>query len=298
MLDAVEKCMHTWMEDLANDEINVLFKNLPKGKRLRARLVQKISGESEKSIKLAAIIELIHAASLLHDDVIDEALTRRGVSSVNATDGSKVAVMMGDILYSKAFTELVGFDQRISHAVAQAVTTLSIGEYMDVKMGERFNKDEDAYIDMIYKKTAVLIEVTSYCAAVLVGKDADDYKLYGKNLGLAFQIIDDILDIVSDEKTLGKPALNDYKEGKTTLPYMYLHRALDEVSQQRLEASHLQTLNADESLWIKEQMKAHKSVEMSYALARRLSDEAIDSVKKHDEKELVEILDAMMKREF
>lgn len=298
MLDAVEKCMLAWIKDLANDEISVLFKNLPYGKRLRAKLVLKIAGASDEAIRLAAVIELIHAASLLHDDVIDEALTRRGVASVNATDGSKVAVMMGDILYSKAFTELVGFDTRIAHAVAQAVTTLSIGEYIDVKMGEHFNTDEAAYIDMIYKKTASLIEVTAYSAAILCAKEPEDYKLYGKNLGLAFQIIDDILDIVSDEATLGKPALNDFKEGKTTLPYMFLHKALDEVSQKRLEAAHLKTLDAKEALWIKEQMKAHRSVEMSYALARSLSDEAIKAVQKHDEKELVSILEEMMGREF
>ncbi len=298
MLDAVEKCMLSWIEELANDEISTLFKNLPEGKRLRAKLVLKIAGASEEAVRLAAVIELIHAASLLHDDVIDEALTRRGVASVNATDGSKVAVMMGDVLYSKAFTELVSFDERIARAVAQAVTTLSIGEYIDVKMGEHFNDDEAAYIDMIYKKTASLIEVTAYCAATLAGKEAEDYKLYGKNLGLAFQIIDDILDIVSDEKTLGKPALNDFKEGKTTLPYMYLHRALDGDSQSRLEKAHLQTLDPEESLWIKAQMKEHKSVERSYALARSLSDEAITAVARHDEGELVGILEAMMEREF
>lgn len=299
MLDAVEKCMLSWIEELANDEISLLFKNLPHGKRLRAKLVLKIAGTSDKAIRLAAVIELIHAASLLHDDVIDESLMRRGVASVNATDGSKVAVMMGDILYSKAFTELVDFDNRISHAVAQAVTTLSIGEYIDVKMGESFNNNEAAYIDMIYKKTASLIEVTSYCAAILAGKEEEeDYKLYGKNLGLAFQIIDDILDIVSDEKTLGKPALNDFKEGKTTLPYMYLHKALDEVSQKRLEDAHLKTLNEDESLWIKSQMKKYKSVEKSYVLARKLSDEAIIAIGQHDEKELVAILEDMMRREF
>ena len=298
MLKSVEQCMLTWIKELENDEIYELFTHLPHGKRLRAKLVLKIAGESEEAVKLAAVIELIHAASLLHDDVIDEALTRRGVTSVNASDGSKVAVMMGDVLYSKAFTELVSFDDKIAKAVATAVTTLSIGEYIDVKMGENFNEDEAAYIDMIYKKTASLIEVTAYCSALLVGKPAEDYKLYGKNLGLSFQIIDDILDIVSDEKTLGKPALNDYKEGKTTLPYMYLNASLPDEGKERLQAAHLQTLSEDESLWIKSQMKEHKSVERSYALARELSDEAIIAVQKHDEVELVAILEEMMRREF
>ncbi len=290
--------MMTWVEELENDDINSLFQHLPKGKRLRAKLVLKIAGNSEEAIQLAAIIELIHAASLLHDDVIDESMTRRGVTSVNATDGSKVAVMMGDILYSKAYTQLVPFDIRISQAVAKAVTVLSIGEYVDVKMGETFNSDEDAYIEMIYKKTASLIEATAYCAAVLSGKEEESYRVYGKNLGLSFQIIDDILDIVSDEKTLGKPALNDYKEGKTTLPYIYLYNRLDEKGRQRLVSSHAKNIDADESQWIKDQMKENKSVEQSYRLAQRLSDEAIEAVSQHDESELVAIIKEMMGREF
>ncbi|MFC2074637.1 polyprenyl synthetase family protein [Campylobacterota bacterium] len=290
--------MLTWIEELANDDISTLFKHLPKGKRLRAKLVLKIAGSSEEAIQLAAIIELIHAASLLHDDVIDEAMTRRGVTSVNATDGSKVAVMMGDVLYSKAYTQLVPFDIRISQAVAKAVTILSIGEYVDVKMGESFNSDEDAYLDMIYKKTASLIEATAYCAAILSSKDEESYSLYGKNLGLSFQIIDDILDIVSDDKTLGKPALNDYKEGKTTLPYMYLYNVLDEKNRERLVSSHGKTIDDDESQWIKGQMKENKSVEQSYRLAQDLSDEAIEAVSKYDESELVAIIKEMMGREF
>lgn len=290
--------MLTWVTELKNDEISKLFEQLPKGKRLRAKLVLKIAGTTQEAITLAAVIELIHAASLLHDDVIDEAMTRRGVSSVNATDGSKVAVMMGDILYSKAYTELVAFDQKISRSVAQAVTVLSIGEYIDVKMGESFNSNEELYVDMIYKKTASLIEATAYSAAVLAGKDESDYALYGKNLGLSFQIIDDILDITSDEATLGKPALNDFKEGKTTLPYMYLYRNLDDANKKRLIDAHGKTLDAHESAWIKEQMKTFQSVEESYALARKLSDEAIAVVSKYNETALVSVIEEMMGREF
>jgi len=297
-LQAVENCMQMWIDELDNDDVSTLYTHLPKGKRLRAKLVLKIAGGTDEAIRLAAIIELIHAASLLHDDVIDEAMTRRGVTSVNATDGSKTAVMMGDILYSKAYTQLVPYDIRIAQAVAKAVTVLSIGEYIDVKMGENFNSNENAYLDMIYKKTASLIEATAYCAAVLSGKDEENYSLYGKNLGLSFQIIDDILDIVSDENTLGKPALNDYKEGKTTLPYMYLYKVLDEESRQRLTAAHGKALDAEESNWIKEQMKENRSVEQSYSLAQDLSNAAIEAVSQYDEVELVAIIKEMMGREF
>jgi len=114
-------------------EVTRLFKNLSGGKRLRAKLILKIAGEHKDSPLLAAIVELIHAASLLHDDVIDEADTRRGVPSVNATDGSKTAVMLGDILYSKAFTELVSFDKDIAKTIASSVTVLAV--FDDVLIG-------------------------------------------------------------------------------------------------------------------------------------------------------------------
>ncbi|OHE21220.1 MAG: octaprenyl-diphosphate synthase, partial [Sulfurimonas sp. RIFOXYD2_FULL_37_8] len=193
------------------------------GKRLRAKLILKIADSNEKAPLLAAIVELIHGASLLHDDVIDEATLRRGVASVNATDGSKTAVMLGDILYSKAFTELVSFEKEIARIIASSVTALSKGEMMDVKMADEFNSDEEKYLDMLYLKTATLIEASAEAAAILAGKDSHSHALYGKNLGLSFQIIDDILDITSDEAILGKPAMNDFVEGKCTLPYIYLY---------------------------------------------------------------------------
>ena len=295
-MQRVEKEIARLIKEIDYDEVTRLFEMLSGGKRLRAKLILKIAPDSKDAPLLGAVVELIHAASLLHDDVIDEASTRRGVKSVNATDGSKVAVMMGDVLYSKAFTELVAFDRRIARTVAQAVTTLSIGEYDDVKMGESFNEDEEAYLEMIYKKTASLIEATAYCAAILVNKDEEDYRLYGKNLGLSFQIIDDILDIVSDEETLGKPALNDYVEGKCTLPYIYLYRALDDDEAIRLKSYHAKQIAKEDSLWIKAKMKEHKSIERSFAVARKLSDEALEAV--GDEPALRVIIESMMERTF
>jgi len=128
--------------------------------------------------------------------------------------------MLVDILYSKAFTELVSFDKDIAKIVASSVTALSKGEMMDVKMADEFNYDEDKYLDMFYLKTATLIEAAAEASAILAGKDSSSHALYGRNLGLSFQIIDDILDITSDEATLGTPAINDYVEGNCTLPYI------------------------------------------------------------------------------
>jgi len=295
-MQRVENEISRLIQECDYDEVTRLFKMLSGGKRLRAKLILKIAPEHEKAPLLAAIVELIHAASLLHDDVIDEAETRRGVPSVNATDGSKTAVMLGDILYSKAFTELVGFDKEIAQVVAASVTALSKGEMMDVKMAEEFNHDEDKYLDMLYLKTATLIEAAAIASALLVGKDAAKYGVYGRNLGLSFQIIDDILDITADSKILGKPAMNDFVEGKCTLPYIYLYDVLDTLDKQRLINAHAKSIDENEVNWIKEKMKEHQSVEKSFKLAQRLSNEAMEAVK--DDTALVEILQTMIKRSY
>lgn len=296
MLENVEKQMYELVGQVGNAEVSRLFATLKGGKRLRAKLVLKIAPAAEQSALLGAIIELIHAASLLHDDVIDDARLRRGSPSVNATEGSKTAIMLGDVLYSKAFSSLVAFDTGVAQCVSDAVTALSVGEMMDVRMAESFNDDEAAYLNMLYLKTAALIEAAAKGAALLVGKDAEAYATYGKNLGLAFQIIDDILDIVSDEATLGKPALNDFVEGKCTLPYIYLYHALDEEGKSRLKACHAKQLSDADAAWITEQMQQHKTIERSYAVARQLSDEAVASVA--GEAELIAIIDSMMERSY
>ena len=295
-MDRVEAEIARLIEEIDYDEVTRLFGTLSGGKRLRAKLILKIASAHEKAPLLAAVVELIHAASLLHDDVIDDAVLRRGVASVNATDGSKTAVMLGDILYSKAFSELVEFDKKIAKLVASSVTALSKGEMMDVKMAESFNSDENIYLDMLYLKTATLIEAAASSAAMLVSKDADKHALYGRNLGLSFQIIDDILDITSDEATLGKPALNDFVEGKCTLPYIYLYKDLDEEGQKRLKSLHGKKISSQQSDWIKYEMQKYKSVEKSFEVAKKLSGEAMKAI--GSDKELVAILETMIKRSY
>lgn len=296
MIETVEKEILTLVKEIGYSEITRLFGTLAGGKRLRAKLVLEIAGSNAAAPRLGAIIELIHAASLLHDDVIDDATLRRGAPSVNATEDSKTAIMLGDALYSKAYSTLVSFDETVAKTVADAVTALSVGELMDVRMSETFNADADAYMDMLYLKTAALIEASAKAAALMMGKDAEAYALYGKNLGISFQIIDDILDIVSDEATLGKPALHDYEEGKCTLPYIYLSEALEGEERERLLSYHREKLSAENAAWIKAKMKEHKSVERSYALAQELSDKAIAAVA--GDERLVGIIESMMKRSF
>ena len=298
MLESVEAQMRAFIEELENEEIVKLFETLPHGKRLRAKLVLKVAGGGEEAVRLAAVIEMIHAASLLHDDVIDDATTRRGVASLNATAGSKQAIMMGDILYSKGFEELTAFDRAVASTVARAVTQLSIGELMDVRLGDRFNPDIDAYMRMIYQKTAALIEATAAAAALLAGKDEKIYARYGRNLGVAFQIIDDILDITQTSEQLGKPAMHDLEEGKTTLPYIYLYEALDEAGREKLAALHGRKLGEEERNWIKAMMEETGALRKAYLHARELGEEAAALMEGEGEESLAEIVTAMIERDF
>ena len=293
-MEEVEKQLTRLVKEVGYKPVEELFGKLAGGKRLRAKLILKIAGESEKSALLAAIVEMIHAASLLHDDVIDDAMLRRGQASVNATEGSKVAVMLGDILYSKAFGELVGFGEEIAKTIASSVTALSVGEMMDVDLAKSFNADEKRYLEMLYLKTATLIEAAAASAALLAGKEKHKYALYGKNLGLSFQIIDDILDIIADEETLGKPAMNDYTEGKVTLPYIYLFDALDDAGKERLFSLHVKKLSDEDVEWIRSEMQKHHSIEKAYGLAKKLSQEAKAAIEGEDE--LAAILDKMIQR--
>lgn len=274
-----------------------LLDKLATGKMLRSKLILKIAGVNEESIKLCAVVEMIHAASLLHDDVIDDADTRRGQPSVNALYDNKTSIMFGDILYSRAFTELSQMDKRVAYTISNAVTLLSIGEMIDVDLTNSFNKSYDLYLDMIYKKTASLIEASAKAAAIIAGLDEEKYALYGKNLGLAFQMVDDILDITQDSATLGKPSMHDFVEGKVTIPYLLLHERVEDKA--RLESLYKKELNDEESSWIKEQMQITNALSDSILQAKAIGNEAINAViDEENSQTLVMIMKAMIEREF
>ena len=298
MLKKVEVLMTQMVESLDDSYILELFQKVPKGKRLRAKLILKIAGLSDDSYKLAAIIELIHVASLLHDDVIDDALTRRGKDSINALFGNKTSIMLGDILYSKGFAALSVFPSNIAQKISNAVALLSVGELLDVKLSNSFNDNEELYMDMIYKKTASLIEAASASAAMLVGKDVKIYELYGKNLGLAFQVIDDILDITQDSEKLGKPSLHDFKEGKTTLPYMYLFNREDDEGKKKLLSLFKKDLSQDDKIWIKNKMQESSSLDDSILYAKKLGSEALEAIKNEENNSLSKIIAEMIERDF
>ena len=298
MLSAVERKIEQFIAELDDKEVTSLYTKLPHGKRLRAKLILKIAGSGLSVVKTAAIVEMIHAASLLHDDVIDDADTRRSKPSLNALYGNKTAIMLGDILYSKGFLELNNISSEVSKIVSNAVVQLSLGELKDVSLSKAFNLNRDVYLKMIYQKTASLMEAAAGAAALLAGKDRVAYMTYGRNLGIAFQMIDDILDITMDAETLGKPALHDFEEGKTTLPYIYLYEALDSENANKLKSLHTKKLNLDEQLWIKAKMKEHQIIEKSFAEAKVLAEEAITLMNARGEMALSGIAMAMIERDF
>ena len=298
MLSAVERKIEQFVAELNEKEVISLYERLPCGKRLRAKLILKIAGASLPVIKTAAIVEMIHAASLLHDDVIDDAYMRRSKPSLNALYGNKTAIMFGDILYSKGFFELNSISTEVSRLISNAVVQLSLGELKDVSLSKTFNTDKDLYLEMIYQKTASLIEASAGAAAVLVGKPKAPFMTYGRNLGLAFQMIDDLLDITQDSATLGKPALHDFVEGKTTLPYIYLYEALDDAGKEKLRSMHGKVLSAEELNWLKVAFEERQILMKCYTEARELIDEAVELMNAAGETALSEIAMEMIDREF
>ncbi len=294
----VEKLMRKHIEDIGDSRSLKLYDKIPKGKRLRAKLILKIAGETKKAVELASVVELIHTASLLHDDVIDKASTRRGILSINHAFGNMTAIMLGDILYSKGFVELTHLPCEVARNVANSVVKLSIGELLDVKLATAFNSSQDVYFDMIYKKTASLIEASACSAALLANKDSDKYALYGKNLGLAFQIIDDVLDVTNSSEILGKPSFSDFKEGKTTLPYLYMYEKLNKNDKKKLLSCFGKTLNIDESNWMHEKLKTTGAVTRSIEYAKKLGVDALNAIKDENLPELEKIITDMIIRDF
>lgn len=295
-LSLVKNQISKYIKECGDVKSLKLFSMLAQGKMLRSKLIFKIAGVTDDSVKLCGIIEMIHGASLLHDDVLDESYTRRGKPSINALFNNKTSIMFGDVLYSKAFTELSQMDKKISHTISSAVTLLSIGEMIDVDLTNDFNTSYDRYFDMIYKKTASLIEASAKAAALLCGKDEMAFALYGKNLGLAFQMIDDILDITQDTTILGKPAMLDFVEGKVTIPYLLLHERIED--KKKLESLYKKPLSTEEQKWIKDEMIKNNVLIDSISQAQKLGLDAVEAIKAYENEDLKSIMNQMIYREF
>lgn len=200
-----------------------------KGKRVRPALVLLSAGAcggiGESTYRGATLVELLHTATLIHDDVVDEAGTRRGLASINAVWKNKVAVLMGDYILSRGLlVSLDGRDFEFLRITSDAVRRMSEGELLQIQKTRRMNNDEQTYFRIISDKTASLL---SSCCEIGARSACDDetriasMRAFGENLGIAFQIRDDLLDFLGKESLIGKPVGGDLKEKKFTLPLLH-----------------------------------------------------------------------------
>ena len=209
------------------------------GKRLRPLIVllaaQALGYEGDQHVRAATIIEFIHTATLLHDDVVDSSKRRRGQDSANTVFGNQASVLVGDFLYSRAFQMIVDIgDMRITRILADATNTIAAGEVMQLMSVHDPDTTEKDYRQVIYRKTARLFEAGAQIAAVLARQDTETETSmidYGRHLGTAFQLVDDALDFDASPDELGKNLGDDLAEGKATLPLIYaMQKASDDDS--------------------------------------------------------------------
>ena len=202
------------------------------GKRLRPALLLLASGAvayaGDKRLQLAAVVEFIHTATLLHDDVVDESQLRRGRSTANAAFGNAASVLVGDFMYSRAFQMMVELDDmRVMQVLAEATNTIAGGEVLQLMGSHDPDVDEARYLEVIRRKTAKLFEAAARLGGIL-GRCAPAVEAgladYGMRVGTAFQLIDDVLDYSGDPASIGKSLGDDLAEGKPTLPLIYAMR--------------------------------------------------------------------------
>lgn len=196
------------------------------GKRLRPALLLLVCGAlgytGQQRFNMAAVVEFIHTATLLHDDVVDDSAMRRGNATANETFGNPASVLVGDFLYSRAFQMMVDAqNMRIMEVLADATNVIAEGEVLQLMNMHNAELDESAYLQVIRSKTAKLFEASARVGALLSGASSDLENAcaeYGQALGTAFQVIDDVLDYTGNSELLGKNLGDDLREGKTTLP--------------------------------------------------------------------------------
>ena len=252
------------------------------GKRVRpliTLLVAKALKYSGKDhIQTAAIIEFIHTATLLHDDVVDESKRRRGQDTANIIFGNQASVLIGDFLYSRAFQMMVKLDEmKVLRVLADTTNTIATGEVMQLINIHDPNIDEENYTQVIYRKTACLFEASGHAAAILANSDEKERLAmieYGKQLGIAFQLIDDALDYSASSEILGKNLGDDLAEGKPTLPIIYAIKNSSQteknIIQKAIENGDLTKLSI-----IQEIIKSTGAIKYTVMRAQQAADRAI-----------------------
>lgn len=255
------------------------------GKRLRPLLTllcsKALNYKGENHYTLAAIIEFIHTATLLHDDVVDESDLRRGEKTANNVFGNAASVLTGDFLYSRSFQMMVGINNMsVMNVLADATNKISEGEVLQLLNCNNPDTTEDDYFNVIYCKTAKLFEAACQLSAIINDSDSQVQKAladYGKYLGNAFQLADDILDYTSSAEQMGKNIGDDIAEGKPTLPLIYALKHGDNRQKTLLEEAikNADTSHIDEIIDI---VRSSGGIEYTLSAAEKAYQKAIDTL--------------------
>lgn len=257
------------------------------GKRLRPMLAtiasRALGYKGNEPTQLAAIVEFIHTATLLHDDVVDESNLRRGRKTANALWGNAPSVLVGDFLYSRAFQLMVELgDMTIQRVLADATNAIAEGEVLQLLHVHNPDTDEPTYLRVIERKTAILFAAATRLGALVAGADVSVQQQlsdYGLNLGMAFQIADDVLDYTSDAETLGKNLGDDLAEGKATLPLIHA-LSLADVEQAAQLRKIIETGDSSALPIVMEAIDKHQSVSYSHARAVEYATRAEQAISK------------------
>lgn len=252
------------------------------GKRLRPLVVllsaRACGLDDPRQHSLAAIIEFLHTATLLHDDVVDTSDQRRGRSTANALWGNAPSVLVGDFLYSRAFEMMVAMgDMQIMQVLANATNVIAEGEVLQLTKVRDASTDEATYMEVIRSKTAMLFEASTHCAGLLAKAtpaQTEALRGYGNALGIAFQLVDDVLDYSGDAQAMGKNVGDDLAEGKPTLPLIYTMRE-GTPDQAALVRQAIQKGGIDDIERIQQAVRDCGGLEYTSQLARAQSDEAL-----------------------
>ncbi|HID8208204.1 TPA: octaprenyl diphosphate synthase [Serratia marcescens] len=215
------------------------------GKRIRPMIAvlaaRALGYEGNKHVTVAALIEFIHTATLLHDDVVDESDMRRGKATANAAFGNAASVLVGDFIYTRAFQMMTSLESlRVLALMSEAVNVIAEGEVLQLMNVHDPDISEESYMRVIYSKTARLFEAAAQSSAILSGASTEQEQAlqdYGRYLGTAFQLIDDLLDYSADGSTLGKNTGDDLNEGKPTLPLLHAMHNGDDAQRDMIRSA-------------------------------------------------------------
>ena len=256
--------------------------NAGQGKMIRPGLVLlsglACGGVTENHIQAAAIFEMIHNVSLLHDDVVDEGQSRRGVPTINSIHGNESAVLLGDLLLGRVMQMCVGLDKRVAEIIALSAMRTCEGELRQISQRGNWSLGESEYIEIIAGKTAALFEGACATGAVLAGvgeSTVQTLAAYGRNAGIAFQITDDLLDLVGEQDKTGKPVGSDLDHSKLTLPLIHLLQTAGEADKQKVKQILLHKTGDAGRMELLEKLNSCKSIEYSRMRAKKFVEGAI-----------------------